>query len=267
MPKAEINSHTMYYEIHGDGDPVLLMGGWGSFCHGEEQHLPWGLTDRYSVIIFDHRGIGESGDDTDVPATTKLYADDAVGLLNHLGIDRVHLVGLIGMGACIAQEIAAEHAGMVRSMVNTGAWLKTDKFLTDQLLLMRNIHRDLGFLAFQHAVTVMSFEPNYYNTRIERLLGDDGVWHHLNGRYEAHSRFIEACVSHDMTERASLIRVPTFVLHAGLDQVTGPRTTKPIQDAIPNAEGYEMPLAAHVIAGRAPKQEFADALLSFLSRH
>ncbi len=267
MPKAEINGHTMHYEVHGQGDPLLLMGGWGSFCHGEEQHLPWGLTDRYSVVIFDHRGIGKSGDDLSVPATTKLYAEDAVGLMRHLGHERFHLVGLIGMGACIAQEIAAEHPQMARTMVNTGAWLKADRFLADQLLLMRNVHRDMGFLAFQHAVTVMSFEPAYYDARIDRLLGEGGVWHHLNGRYDAHARFIDACLGHDMSERAGQITAPAFVLHAGLDQVTGPRTTKPIQNAIPNAEGYEMPEAAHVIAGRKLKQEFADALLGFLSRH
>ena len=267
MPIATINSHAMYYEVHGEGDPLLLMGGWGSFCHGEERHLPWGLTDRYRVVIFDHRGIGESSDDPGVPASTRLYASDAVGLMNHLGFERFHLVGLIGMGACIAQEIAASHPERARSMVNTGAWLKADRFLADQLLLMRDVHREAGFLAFQRLVSVMSFEPEYYKKTIDRLLGETGVWHHLNGRYEAHERFIDACTEHDVTDRVSRITAPTFVLHAGLDQVTGPRTTRPIQAAIANAEGFEMPGAAHVVAGRELKQTFADALIGFLARH
>lgn len=267
MPVDRINGHNMYYEIHGKGDPVLLMGGWGSFCHGEERHMPWGLADRYSVIIFDHRGIGESDDNPEIPATIRLYAADAVGLLKQLGIERAHVIGLIGMGACIAQEIAIDHPEMVRSMVNTGAWLYADRFLADQLEVLRFVHRSMGFLSFQKVVSVLSFEPEYYNRNIDRLLGEKGVWHHLNGRFEAHSRFVDACIGHDVRDRIGRVKAPTFVLHAGLDQVTGPRTTQPIQDAIPNAEGYLMPEAAHVIAGKEQKQKFSELLLDFLARH
>ncbi|MEE9533944.1 MAG: alpha/beta fold hydrolase, partial [Acidimicrobiia bacterium] len=106
MPRAEINGHVMYYEIHGDGDPVVCSGGWGTFCHGNARHLPSGLTDQYSVIIFDHRGLGESTDDADVPATTALYAGDVAVLLEHLGVDRAHMLGIAGIGSCLGQELA-----------------------------------------------------------------------------------------------------------------------------------------------------------------
>lgn len=267
MPQFERKGHRMHYEVHGEGEPVLLMGGWGTFCHGEDRHLPLGLTDRYSVIIFDYRGIGDSSDDLSVPASTKVFADDAMSLLNHLRIERAHLIGLIGMGAAIAQEIAINRPSLVRSMVNTGAWLHADRFLADQLEMFRFIHRDIGFLAFQRAVSVLSFEPSYYNKNIDRLLGEKGVWHHLNGRLQTHERFIDACIGHDTRDRAGQIKAPTFVLHAELDQVTGPRTTQPIQDAIPNAEGYVMADAAHVIAGSRLKKEFGELVLNFLGRH
>lgn len=267
MPTAHVNGHRMHYEVHGQGEPVLLIGGWGTFCHGEQHHLPWGLTDRYSVVIFDHRGVGDSDDEPDKPATTRMYAEDAAGLLAHLEIPRAHVIGLIGLGACVAQEMAIAQPGLVRSMVNTGAWLKPDRFLADQLELFRVVHRDMGFLPFQHAVTVLSFEPEYYNRNIDRLLGVDGVWGHLNGRFPAHSRLIDACLSHDARDRVGRITAPTFVLHAGLDQVTGPRTTRPIEEAIPGAEGHLMEDAAHVIAGKRLKARFSELLLDFLQKH
>lgn len=267
MPIADINNHAMYYETHGKGDPVILMGGWGSFCHGEEAHLPIGLTDNHTVVILDYRGIGESEDDLSIPSSTKLYAEDAVALMDHLGFERFHMVGLIGMGACIGQEIAATWPDRVRSLVNTGAWLKADRFLADQLKVMTEVHRDLGFMAFQRLVTVLSFAPDYYAKNIDRLTGPNGVWHHINGRMQTHERFVNACLTHDMTERAKAIKAPTFVLHAHQDQVTGPRTTQPIEDAIPNAVGYHMPDAAHVIAGKAQKLEFGRVLCDFLSKH
>lgn len=267
MPTAAINGHRMYYEVHGSGDPVLLMGGWGSFCHGERHHLPWGLAHRYSVVIFDHRGIGESDDDLSRPATTRMYAADAAGLLQHLGVERAHVVGLIGMGACIGQELALAEPARVRSLVNTGSWLAVDRFLHDQLDMLRFTHRDLGFLPFQKIVSVMSFEPDYYARQIDRLLGENGVWKDLNGRYPAHARFVDACLSHDTRDRATQITAPAMILHAGLDMVTGPRTTKPIEAALPNAVGLDMPDAAHVIAGKEQKKRFSDALLDFLGRH
>jgi 3-oxoadipate enol-lactonase len=267
MPSARINHHDMYYEVHGEGDPLILSGGWGTFCHGGERHLPAGLTERYKVVIFDHRGIGESGDDLARPATTALYADDVTGLAQHLGIENAHLVGLIGMGACIMQEVAIRKPTIARSMVNTGAWIACDRFLADQLKMLAWTHRDFGFLPFQKIVSLLSFEPEYYAKNVDRLLGETGVWSELNGRLRAHERFIEACVAHDASDRAATIKAPTLVQHAGQDPVTGPRTTRPIQEAIPGAEGLEMPDAAHVIAGSRRKAEFADALIAFLARH
>ncbi|MGB1005556.1 MAG: alpha/beta fold hydrolase, partial [Thalassobaculaceae bacterium] len=100
MPVAQINGHAMYYEIHGQGDPLICSGGWGTFCHGGERHVPEGLIDNHQVILFDHRAIGESSDDPAVPARTGLYAEDVIGLIEHLGLPPVHLVGIVGIGAC-----------------------------------------------------------------------------------------------------------------------------------------------------------------------
>lgn len=267
MPVARINNHNMHFETHGQGDPVLLMTGWGTFCHGGERHMPWGLTDRYQVIIFDHRGIGNSDDDLNLDPTTRLYADDASELLDHLGLKNVHLIGLVGIGACIAQEIAINRPDLARSMINTGCWAKMDRFLGDQLELMRSVHRDMGFLAFQRLVTVMSFEPEYYIKNIDRLLGEDGVWGDLNGRYEAHSRLVDACLTHDSLGRLDHIKVPSLIMHAGLDQVTGPRITKVIEQGIPGAQGILLEDSAHVIAGKELKKKFADIVLNFLDAH
>ena len=93
MPKADINGHSMYYETHGDGVPVLIQGGWGSFCHGSEHHLPRGLTEEYKAIIIDYRGLYESDDDLSQDASIDMYADDAIQLLEHLGeTSGVHFV-------------------------------------------------------------------------------------------------------------------------------------------------------------------------------
>lgn len=267
MPSVTINGHQMYYEIHGQGDPALCMGGWGTYCHGGERHLARGLTDNYQVLIIDYRGIGDSTDEMSRPPTMGLHADDVIGLLDHLGWQRVHFVGLVGMGACIAQEVAIQRPDLVRSMVNMGAWASVDPFLYAQLELFRDIHRDSGFLTFQKHVCVMSFQPDYYNANRDRLLGPQGPWNELNGRYPAHERLVAACLAHDVTARLKDIRAPSLIIHAGQDQVTGPRTTLPLEQGIPNAEGFLWPDIAHVVAGREQKTAFSKLLLAFLARH
>lgn len=267
MPSARINNHDLYYEIHGHGPPAICLGGWGTWCHGAERHLARGLTERYRVLIMDYRGIGESTDEPTAVPTMALHAHDVIGLLDHLGWRAVHFIGLVGMGACIAQEVAIRRPDLVRSMVNMGAWARADAFLRDQLALFRDIHRDSGFFAFQRHVCLMSFLPEFYNANRERLLGPQGAWKELNGRYPAHERLVAACLAHDTLDRLGQIRAPSLIVHAGRDLVTGPRTTRPIEDGIPGAEGILLPDVAHVVAGREQKAHFAALLLEFLERH
>ena len=264
MPTARINGDNMYFEVLGQGEPVLCMGGWGTFCHDNHGHLARGLTDRYQVVVFDYRGICDSGDELAVPSTMELHANDAIGLLDHLGLKKVHLMGLVGMGACVCQEIAIRRPDLARSMLNMGAWCAVDDFLRDQLEMFRWVHRELGFAYFQKAVTLLSFDAEFYNANRDRLLGPQGGWKELNGRYEAHSRLIDACVAFDSTARLKDIRCPSLIIHAGKDVVTAPRNTIPIEQGIPGAKGLLWEDVAHVVAGREQKIRFAETLFQWL---
>lgn len=264
MPVANINDHEMYYEVHGEGPPALCMGGWGTYCHGGERHVGKGLTDRYSVVIFDHRGLADSSDDLSVPPSMQLYAEDAAGLLDHLGMTDVRIIGLVGMGACIGQELAINRPDLVRCLVNMNTWARPDDLLRHQLETLRDVHRKMGWEAFQKLVCLWSFDEEFYLKNHHRLLGEDGPWGELNGRYKAHERLIHACLNHDTVDRLGQIVCPSLIIHCPLDIVNGPRLTKPIEKAIPNAQGYVLDGAAHVIAGREMRTRYAEVLLSFL---
>lgn len=265
MPLATINGHEMYYEVHGSGPPVLCMGGWGTYCHGGERHLARGLTDRYSVVIFDHRGIGLSGDDPSAEPTMRLYAGDAAGLLDHLGWRDVHVVGLVGMGACIGQELAIARPDLVRSMVNMGTWARPDALFTHQMEVLLSTHREMGWAAFQKLVCLWSFDEAFYLENHHRILGPQGPWGELDGRYAAHERLVRSCLSHDVSGRLGLIAAPSLVIHCPRDMVTGPRLTRPIEEGIPHARGAVLEGAAHVVAGKEMRGRFSGLLLGFLA--
>lgn len=265
MPLVNINNHDMYYEVHGTGDPVFCSGGWGTFCHGEERHLPSGLIDRYSVVIFDHRGLGQSGDNDAVPATTGLYADDVIGLADHLGIERAHLVGIVGIGACIFQEVALRKPDLARSMVNTGCWAQADDFFRTQLKMWLDVHEQLGFDAFQRLVVMEAFPADFFMQRRDRLLGPDGGWKDLNGNIPLQRRLTQAGLSHDTLDRLGEIKAPTLVAHNAMDFITGPRLTLPVEQRIPGARGHTFAKASHVMTDRDERTFFAEMLLDFLA--
>ena len=118
MPIATVNNNQLYYEIHGEGEPAVCMGGWGTYCHKSGRGLARGLTDKYQVLVFDYRGIGQSKDDLNSPASMKLYAADLIALLDQLGWNKVHLIGLVGMGCGVAQEVALSRPDLVLSLIH-----------------------------------------------------------------------------------------------------------------------------------------------------
>jgi len=267
MPQEFINNHEMYYEVHGTGDPVFCSGGWGTFCHGGERHLPPGLTDRYRVVIFDHRGLESSGDDASVPATTGLYAEDVIGLAEHLGIEHAHMVGIVGIGACIFQEVALRKPELVRSLVNTGCWARPDDFFLTQIGMWLEVHEQIGFAAFQRLVVMEAFPAEFFLEKRDRLLGPEGGWKDLNGNIELHRRLTEASSTHNTLDRLGEITAPTLVAHNAMDFLTGPRLTLPVEQGIPGARGYTFAKASHVITDRKERAEFAELLLGFLAEH
>lgn len=267
MPVARLNGHDMYYELHGEGDPAVCSGGWGTFCHGKHRHLPAGLTDRYQVIVFDHRGLGDSTDDAGVPASTALYAADVVALLDHLGIACVHLLGIAGIGSCLAQELAIGWPERVRSLVMSGTWARVDRYFRAQLELWRDMHREMGFEAFQQEIVLAAYDPAFYVRYEDRLLGARGGWSELRDNFPAHDRLTDAAIGHDTLERLDRITAPALVVHAGRDMLTAPRLSLPVQEGIPGAEGWTMPEAAHVVTDRRSREALAGRLLAFLARH
>lgn len=106
MPYAKVNGIKIYYEIYGEGYPLLLIGGLGSQIQSWAVQVPI-YSKHFQVIVFDNRGAGKS-DKPDVPYTTELMADDASMLLDALGIESAHIAGK-SMGGMIGQWLAIKN--------------------------------------------------------------------------------------------------------------------------------------------------------------
>jgi pimeloyl-ACP methyl ester carboxylesterase len=115
MPHVSVAGHELHYLRRGEGEPLLLIQGMSG------THLAWGEPFEAALeaaglelISYDHRGVGHSTA-IDTGFRIEQLADDAVGLLDALGLESVHVLG-ISMGGMVAQELALRHPGRLRTL-------------------------------------------------------------------------------------------------------------------------------------------------------
>ena len=126
MPKAPVGEDKIYYEIHGQGEPLILIAGLG----GDHTQWHWQLPDyskEFQCIVFDNRGIGKSSPVQyhlhEEKYTLELLAADVVRLMDYLEIEKAHISGA-SMGGIVAQIIALAYPERVKtlSLHSTLAW-------------------------------------------------------------------------------------------------------------------------------------------------
>src|SRR5437660_5654733 len=93
MPEAHVNGVTLAYEVHGEGEPVVLV------CATGQRAFTWQLFQvpaliaaGYQVVIFDNRGMPPSGV-TPPPYSVSHLVDDVAGLIEHLGLASCRVAG------------------------------------------------------------------------------------------------------------------------------------------------------------------------------
>ncbi len=120
LPKAHLDGVDLHYEVMGQGDWLVMIGGYVSGNHDAWGLQPQKLAESFKVLVFDNRGIGESSA-PDIPYTTRMMANDTLMLMKHLDIERAHIFGK-SLGGAIAQWMAIDAPEAVRSIAMTSSF-------------------------------------------------------------------------------------------------------------------------------------------------
>lgn len=263
MPKINVNNIEMYYESHGEGEPIVLIAGFSA------DHTVWngiidGLKDAHQVIVLDNRGAGQ----TDVPKgpySIEQMASDVIALCDQLGVDKAHFIGN-SMGGYIVQTLAYQYPNRVKSVIISNSTTSTQcgfhLYVNAQLELMKANAPIIPLIkascswAFSHQFLI---QPGVMDYLIKISLENPYPFSLVGyeGQYAALDNF-------DSKPWVSNIKVPTLVIGSDEDLIFIEKLIKSLKDQIPHASYYSFENCGHLPFIEYPEQ-FVNVVLEHIS--
>jgi 3-oxoadipate enol-lactonase len=239
MPFTDSGGVKIYYEVVGQGDPLVLIQGYG-------QHLlHWATLPaefaklQYQVILIDNRGTGRS-EKPNAPFSIADMADDVCKVLDALSIRKASVFG-ISMGGMIAQEFALNHADRLVNLV-LGCTLCGGSHSVPPTPEGSRILFDYNYL--------MSMTPEQRSREVFRFLCSDEFteanpdalkyYHEVTMQYptplDVYIWQADAISKFDTWERLPSIKSPTMIIHGTSDQIIPFKNSEILEERIPGAE-------------------------------
>jgi 3-oxoadipate enol-lactonase len=250
MPKARVNGININYIVQGQGEPLVLISGYGSDQTG------WMFQTRAfkrycRVVTFDNRGIGKT-DKPGGPYSIEMMADDTVGLMDYLGIEKAHILGT-SMGAMIAQVIAINYPERINKLILSSTFASRDEFsgfsgefykllglgkgYTDdeiRKIPVRRIADILFSLAFNKALYRTILLPLMkVQVRLTSATGLIGQW--------------EAVLGHNAAEVLPKINAPTLIIVGAKDREHKTTSSEVIASLILNSKLVKIEGGSHAL--------------------
>lgn len=259
MPYADITDGCLYYEEYGRGEPLLLipgLGGVGSFWNRQIDRL----SDRFRVIIHDHRGTGRSETTTAEGYSIRLLADDVLALMDHLELQCAAIVGH-STGGVIGQTLAAFTPQRVSRLVLSSSWAKGDAYFDSLFGLRLEVLETAGIDAYERFGRLLRYAPTYFETHPEALLPPaDGS----SGTPEVIAARIRAILDFDSRNFLRDIVSPTLIIGALDDAITPPHLWRALEQGIANSRRVELPYGGH-FCPQSRHKDYNRHLLEFLN--
>ncbi|HXF52200.1 MAG TPA: alpha/beta fold hydrolase [Dehalococcoidia bacterium] len=245
MAYARVNGVELYYEEHGIGEPMLLIMGFGGNTEAWAGQIPE-LSRYLHVIAFDNRGAGRS-EKPDGPYSMEVFADDAAGLLQYLGVDSAHVFG-VSMGGMIAQHLALRHPERVRTLIlgcTTPGGPQAVSPSPEVIAAFQAGGQERDPRKAAEIGFFYMYSDEYLSQNREALLDRAERLAHLRAPEEGLRGHFQAVMGHNALDRLHEVRVPTLVLTGDADPLVPPENSRLIASRIPGARLVEFPGMKH----------------------
>ena len=274
MPVAHLDTGVdLYYESHGDGEPLILVPGTGFAGDVWDIEQTGPLSKKVRVITFDQRGCGRSSTPKGV-YTIEDMACDVASLTNELGIKSAHLLGH-SMGGRVAIALALSHPRKVKSLFLAAAGSGTSARPGDECTpgLPYRMIDELVRMGYETFVKTEFFDTTTYFTKpflasdpacVQRFY--DVAWA-SHAKWEPFVRLIMARHTWDATHRLGEIKAPTLIVVGDNDDVGSNHVKQAVAltQKIPGAETFVFKGQSHGFFWQAAKAT-NDLILDWVAR-
>jgi len=257
MPYFEDGSLQVYYEIRGQGPSLILIHGLGSSSRDWELQIA-PFAEHFQVVALDLRGHGRSSKPPG-PYSMELFAEDTSRLIEELGLDPVHILG-ISLGGMVAFQLALDQPGLVRSLVITNSTpdmiprtFKEKIALWQRFMIVR-----LMGMEKMGQVLAERFLPHPGQEELKRIFIERWAENDKSAYLEA----MKGVVGWSVLDRLSEITCPTLIIGADGDYY--PTADKEFYTSlIPNARLVIVKNSMHALPAEKPG-EFNQIVLDQL---
>jgi len=260
MPTMAADGIELAYRIDGDGpETLVLVNGLADTKETWELQFP-ALAARFRVVSYDNRGIGESSSPPG-PYTTVEMAGDLAALVDELGIERFHVLG-VSMGGMIAQEYAIAHADRLLSASFCCTYSSPGPFCLRMFSCWRDLVPELGVGFTQREVLLWAFTTDFFEQRAAEL-EEIEVFMATNPQpLDSYLAQLSSIETHDTRGRLSAVTCPALTLVGEQDILIYPKLSRRLHDELPSSTWVEVP-GGHACLWEYPA-EFNRAVLEFL---
>ena len=266
MPTIALNNDiTLYYEQHGLGDDLILIGGLTS------DHQVWKsalreLSKHFRVLIFDNRGAGQSSA-PDYPYTMEMMANDTLQLMNALHISRAHIVGH-SMGGGIAQQLALIAPEQINKLILVCSRTQPNA-LANMVFEMRNqlIQHHFSELDVAKYMMPFLFGDTFLNNPV--LVKGFLQWTVKNPfpqTAHGYQHQMHAVTTRDFSSQLPRITTPTLVIAGEEDVLMRPKQADMVSKSLKNGSFITIADCAHM-PHVEKSSEFVGIVTEFLSNY
>ncbi len=242
MAKVNLGWGALHVEDSGAGAPLLLISGLNGLAQ------PWrGITPEmarsFRVIAHDHRGLGAS-DKWDGAYSVDQIAEDVLGLMDALGLERAHIVGH-SLGGAVAQAIAADHPDRVAGLILYASWAGPDPYFTRVMTMRREMLLAMGVEEFIRTGPIGIYPPRWIVEQDAAFAAALPASVAAFPGVAVMLRRMQACLDHNRRASLGKIIAPTLVLGMRDDMSTPAFCSEELAAAIPDAQLTLLPYGGH----------------------